>query len=339
MLSRTLPRLFKGRLLAFLLVVAAFVPAAPASAATARFFGQVFQVDPAQAEDSNISAGDLSGSPLAFVRIQLYNRADGALLATGDAGINGQFTLRFTPPTGPAPNVEARVFRVVDGGSTLLPAARAGINFFDHLGLFTPAALKVAGEDRSTVGESGLSSIPGIGLLFTRVGKVEIPFIAQNTALASRPVAGLADLNADPVRAAELGISFEKAPFAGLLQVFGDFGTPSASCNCPPGPPCVPSIDYYRATLRKINEAAPGLVYDSEMPFLDPLHKIRTQVTTLPTLSLVNSTVSIGPLDGGLDDPATPALEEAPISGLYWVNRNEVGGVTSTFYSYPDLRL
>jgi hypothetical protein len=48
-------------------------------------------------------------------------------------------------------------------------------------------------------------------------------------------------------------------------------------------------------------------------------------------VSVNNATVKIGPFVGrhaGSDVP-----------GLYWVNENAVGGVTNTFYSFPDLRV
>jgi hypothetical protein len=71
------------------------------------------------------------------------------------------------------------------------------------------------------------------------------------------------------------------------------------------------------------------------------MSKIATTVTTLPTLSITHTTRRIGPFDGFLDDPATPLVVDPgePRDGLYWVNRNEVGGVTNVFYSFPDLRL
>jgi hypothetical protein len=63
-----------------------------------------------------------------------------------------------------------------------------------------------------------------------------------------------------------------------------------------------------------------------------PLQKTRTLVATSPTLSVVSEIVPVGPFTGTASGPTT-------VENLYWVNRNEVGGATSTFYSFPDLRV
>jgi len=329
-------RQFSGLAPAALLICLLAGASSAARAVDYYVFGQVFQVSSEDAADESIAAASLTGNPLPFGHVQVYDRSSGILLGEADAGQNGQFTVRFALPAGPpGPDVEARVYRVVDGGATLLPAAREEINFLDDIGQFTGAALKVVSDERIEYGAagSGFVSYPGVGLVFTRVGKVEIPFISQDTILANRPVAGLADFSPDPSRAAELGVAeFHQAPFAGLLQVFGDFGLP--------GSPCTGQIGWYQVRIKKIAEAPVPVSYESDILWQDPMHKIRTQVTTLPTLSVSQTTEKIGPFAGFLDDPATPAVDPgAPVSALYFVNRNEVGGLTNTFYSFPDLRM
>ncbi len=324
-----------SRIAPAVLLICLLAGASSAMAVDYYVFGQVFRVSSEDAADESIPAASLTGDPVPFVHVQVYDRSSGILLGTADAGQNGQFTVRFSLPAGPpGPDVDARVYRVVDGGATLLPAAREEINFLDAIGQFNGAALKVVSDELLEYGTAGFVSYPGVGLVFTRVGKVEIPFISQNTTLANRPVAGLADFSPDPGRAAELGVAdFRQAPFAGLLQAFGDFGLPGGACTGS-------AIEWYQVRIKKIAEASDPLSYESDILWQDPMHKIRTQVTTLPTLSVSHTTEKIGPFAGFLDDLATPVVDEGDsVAALYFVNRNEVGGLTSTFYSFPDLRM
>jgi hypothetical protein len=304
-----------------------------ASAADYFVFGQVFRVSTEDAEDESIPTGSLTGSPLPYPHVQVYDLGTGALLGEADAGGNGEFTVTFDLPPGSTPDVDCRVYWVLDGAARLVPAARDGINAFANIGQFTAVGLRVASDELLEYGAEGFVSTPGVGLVFTRVGKVEIPFIAQNTAPAAIAVAGLADFSSDPARAAELGVpAFRHAPFAHLLQVFGDFGLPFGPCTGD-------QIDWYRVTIDKLAE--PTDPSTTSFLWQDPMSKIATTVTTLPTLAITHATRRIGPFDGFLDDPATPLVVDpgTALGGLYWVNRNEVGGVTNVFYSFPDLRL
>jgi len=71
-------------------------------------------------------------------------------------------------------------------------------NTFPGVGQFTAVGLRVASDELIEYGALGFVSTPGVGLVFTRVGKVEIPFISQNTAPGSLALAGLADFGSDP---------------------------------------------------------------------------------------------------------------------------------------------
>ena len=303
-----------------------------ASAVDYFVFGQVFQISTQDAEDEAILDSALTGRSFPYPQVQVFDAGTGTLLGQADAGQNGEFTVTFDLPPGSSPDVECRVYLVIDGGARLIPAARAGINTFPGVGQFTAVGLRVASDELIEYGALGFVSTPGVGLVFTRVGKVEIPFISQNTAPGSLALAGLADFGSDPARAAELGLPvFRQAPFASLLQVFGDFGLPGFAC-------AGDQIDWYRVTVEKLPE--PGDPSTYTFLWQDPMSKIATTVTTLPTLTVTHATRKIGPFDGFVDDPATVPVDEGdPLGGLYWVNRNQVGGVTNVFFSFPDLRL
>ena len=295
-------------------------------------FGQVFQISSEDAANASIVASDLTGDSYPFAHIRIYDQESGALLGDSDAGQNGQFTVIFDLPAGSSPDIECRVYRVVDGESTLLPDARDGINSFTGIGQFHGVGLKVVSDEIIDYGDAGFRSYPGVGLVFTRVGKVEIPYISQDTTLVVRPVAGLADFTGNETRASELGVyPFKQAPFASRLLIFGDFGLPGGICTGD-------QIDWYQVKIKKIRETGP-ISYESEIDWKDPMHKTKTEVTTVPMLSVKATTEKIGPFDGALDDPFTVIVETDPIYGLYWVNRNEVGVATNIFYSFPDLRV
>jgi hypothetical protein len=289
--------------------------------------GQVFEIASRAAADPSIPAANLTGSPFPYVWVRVYDQASGNLLGETFSGSNGQFTVGFAAAG--SPSIECRVYRGLDGAATLLPAARPGMNTFPAAGPFLITALRVVSDERVQYGDAGFRSYPGVGLVFTQVGNVEIPFISQDTTLAHRPVAGLADFTHDPDnRAGELHVpAFVQAPFAGGLLIFGDFGEPGGAC-------AGSSIDWYRVWIKKVSETAPDPPsYESQLLLLDPLSKIRTEVTTFPTVSVRNTTQILGPLNGTLE------IATSPINGLYAVNRNQVGGAVNTFYSFPDLRM
>jgi len=305
--------------------------ASAASAVDHYVFGQVFAVSSEDAADTAIADADLTGTPMRYPHVQVYDLGSGALLGEADAGENGQFTVRFDLPAGATPDVECRVYRVVDGDAQLFPAAREGINSFSSIGAFTSVGLRVVDDSLLEYGATGLVPYPGVGLVFTRVGKVEIPFISQDITAPNLAVAGLADFTSDFSRADELHVPrFVQAPFSRGLLVFGDFGLPGGAC-------AGRQIDWYRVTIEKLAEPTSTDTYSFVLH--DPLSKIRTQVTTSPTLSVTHHNVKVGPIDGFLDGPLPGPDAGTPVDALYWVNRNQVGGLTSTFYSFPDLRL
>jgi len=305
-------------------------------------FGQVFRIDSVSAADTSIANNALVGAALPFAHVKLFNSTTGAYLAQADAGMNGQFTIKFTQPAAPpGPNIECRVYKVLDGSVDLIPAARVGINHYASIAQYQGVALKVISDESVEYGDAGFRFYPGIGIVFTRVGMVEIPYLAQNATLAVRPVSGLADFTRPvPVgvtngvaRAAELGITaFKQAPFGGRLLIYGDFGLPG-------GIGTGKSIDYYQVKIKKINEVAAGITYDSEIICMDPLSKVKTEVVTWPIVKVKASTEKLGPFAGVYDDLATLPVESNAIDGLYKINRNVAGTISSTFYSFPDLRI
>lgn len=314
-----------------------------AGAATATdyyVFGRVHRISSEDAANAEIASADLTGDGYPFVHVRVYDQGTGLLLGEADAGINGQYTVQFSlPGATPAPSIEVRAYDVVDGGSRLLPEAREGINLFPSTGggISTGqlALVKVESDDPLEYGASGFRFYPGVGLVFTRVGKVEIPEISQ-TPVPTNPQGGLfgvADI-ASAARATELGVAqFRRAPFAGRLLIFGDFGLPGGIA-CPGS-----QVDWYQVEIEPVDHG--GASAGPAFTWQDPMHKRRTQVTVLPTLHVEVTTEKIGPFNGFLDgdpDPnvVTPGTAK---SNLYWVNRNEVGGITNTFYSFPDLRV
>lgn len=299
----------------------------PAHAVEYIVFGQILQVDPEDAEDEDLTDAALSGDPRPYARVRLYDVDTGLLLGEADAGDNGVFTVRYDRPAGSSPNLDCRVFHLVEDPDTavqearVLPAARQQINTFSSVDQYQGVTLKVLADDQLDYGDAdemtGFVTTPGVGLVFTRVGRVETQFIAQNTTA----VGGLADFGSDPSAPGNLGVpDFRQAPFAGRLFVYGDFGLPSDTVACSGY-----SIDYYRILIEPMGGTAQA--------WSQPLLKTRTQVTTVPSFSVVHQRVPVGPFDGQLSGPMT-AEED-----LYLVNRNDTGGPTSTFWSFPDQRV
>jgi hypothetical protein len=301
------------------------------------FWGQVCMVSPENAENASIPDVDLTGLPSPFVHVMIY-KVSGELLGQGDAGFNGQYTVTFSLPAGPAPDIECRVYSVIGGVSKLLPAARLGINSFPGIGLFNQKKLRVLDEGAMDYGnitaDEGFCTIPGVGLIFTRVGKVEIPYISQDTTLANRKVAGLADftlpvpagITDGATRAGQVGVPvFKQSPFANKLLIFGDFGNPAIA------PGCLGYIQWYRVRIKKIDETAAGISYISNTLWTESLSKVRTEVQTFPTLVVTNTSEQIGPYSG--------VIGGTPIDGLYRVNKNVAGVFNTVVYSFPDLRL
>ena len=324
------------------LICLALITMGTANAVDYFVFGNVMQVSTEEALDDTVSDEDLEGEGFPYARVRVFDQGTGTMLGEASAGQNGQYTVTFSlPGSTPAPRIEVRAYEEVDGGSTQLTEARESINLFPKTGsggISTGqlAITKIASDDILEYGAGGFRPYPGVGLVFTRVGKVEIPEISQTPAPAANPAGGLfglADID-NAARAAELGVhQFQRAPFAGRLLMFGDFGLPGGA-TCPGN-----RIDWYQVNIEPVDHTGSS----TGTPFLWQGHmsKRRTQVTVLPTLDVQVTTQKIGPFNGFLDGDPDPMVVSpgAPVNTLYWVNRNDVGGVTNTFYSFPDLRV
>ncbi|MCP4896346.1 MAG: hypothetical protein GY906_05170 [bacterium] len=285
--------------------------------------GQVVQVNAEAAQDEDVSDVALSGAPRPFARVRLIDADTETVLGEIDSDSNGQFTVRYDRPLGSTPNVRVRVVHLVEDEATslveayVLPPARDDINTFDSAPRFLLATnIKVLAEDSLDYGnmsaEEGLVSTPGVGLVFTRVGKVETQFITPQDASS---LGGLADFTSDPSAPASLGVpNFIRAPFGGQIFVYGDFGLPQDACTGE-------QIDYYQVTITK-----PG---GTQHVFKQPLPKTKTIVSPVPPVTIVHQRGPVGPFSG-TDGALT-------VDGLYWVNRNNLAA--NTFYSFPDLRL
>ncbi len=287
-------------------------------------FGQAAAVTSKDAADQKILVADLRCMGLPYMRVSAFNRGTGELLGSTDTGKNGQYTIKFTAPA--AINIDLRVYNTINGGSSQFAEARTGINYIDSIGTYVQKKVIVISDEFWVYGDAGFCNIPGVGILFTSVGLVEIPYINQNPAqstagLADFPaVVGVPGIKDGVARAAELGISpFAKAPFSGRLLIFGDFGLPSIT-SCP-----LAKIDYYRVTITKHGTTDSFIL-------MDPLSKTKTVVQTMPVLKVTNTTEALGPFNGTTFGGTT-------VDGLYQVNKNSAGAISSTFYSFPDLRL
>lgn len=297
-----------------------------AGAAEHWFSGQVLQPTAEDAADETITDAALTGPFYPFVRVRLFNSDTQTLLGEVNANEFGQFTVRYDYPLGSAPNLEARVVYLLQDPATsltealVLPPAREDINSFSAADQFLLGVrLKILAENSLSYGSmtenAGLTGSPGLGVLFTRVGKVETQFIAQDTTAFG----GLADFSSGPGVPASLGLEdFRQAPFGGMLFVFGDIGPPQAPCGAGD------KVGYYRVMVRKPGET-------TWRTFRQPLPKTKTQVNTTPPLTLVNQRGPVGPFSGNA----------GAVEGLYWVNRNDLTSSSTnyTVYSFPDLRV
>ncbi|MBN1781599.1 hypothetical protein JW948_10770 [bacterium] len=282
--------------------------------------GQVMRITTEDAEDDAIPDAVLTGEYYPYPHIRIYNSVTNMLLAEGDGGQNGQFTILFTAPAGLS--IQCRVFRVIDGMATELPAARSGINTFTSIPAIKWVALKVTADHLDEYGAGGFVPYPGVGVVFTRVGRVEIPYIEQAAGNALRGLAHYATA-ADSLVAVNRGIPvFRKAPFGGKLLIYGSFGNPGGGLCPTPGS----TIDWYRVKIQRISPTIGTAFY-----CMDYLSKIRTEVITSP-FSVGAYSEKIGPFTGELSDATA-------VPGLFRVNRDVTGPIVNYFYSYPDLRV
>lgn len=285
-------------------------------------YGQAFYTSSKNAADTTILDANLPTTKLPYAHVAIYNWANGALLGEGDAGKNGQYSITFTGAA--SLNIECRVYKIVDGASSQFLEARAGINSFNSITAYSQKKLVVISDDLYDYSDKGFCSSMGVGIVFTRVGLVEIPYITQDPTSTTAGLADFISVTGGSARAAELGVpAFEKAPFGGKLLIYGDFGRPQGlGCTCT-------EINWYSVKIKKYN----GAIFTDTITLMDPLSKIKTVVQTVPTLKVTNTTEKMGPFTG-VDN-----VTLAEYTGVYKVNRNTVGGATSTFYSFPDLRL
>jgi hypothetical protein len=324
---------------AFALAMVAALAAQPAAAADYVLSGQVRMIDSIEAADDDIADADLTlGDPLPFVKVAIIDRATGNQLADGWTGQNGQYGISFT--AGSPADVEAQVFLVADGGLTPLPAAREGINdlTLTSLGGTTLVGLLIRVESDLLI-EAGLAALPlpyaGVGIVFTRVGKVEIPYIEQSLLHLPASEIGLADMSGDLATADQLGLPdladqsawravFRQAPFGRRLMIFGSFGQPGGA-----HPTCALPIDMYQVTIETLDPAT--LVPVSDFVWTDPMSKKRYEVQTFPFVNVSTSSVNVGPYFGkeGVTD----------VPGLYFVFDDTASPGVQTFYSFPDLRV
>lgn len=306
-----------------LLAVMLLVGAAASPAVDFYFTGQVFQVTQEDADDPDIPDAGLIGDGRPYAKVVLYDSDTNAQLGETIADHEGVFTVVYDQPSlTSTPNVFLRVYQeeadpAVD---VELEEARDGMNEFSGVGRFFGSGLRVITDEFMAYGADGLTTYPGVGIVFTRVGKVEIPFIEQDL---TDDLVGLADFTSDPSRASELHVrAFKEAPFAKGLLIFGEFGLPGGAC-------AGDQINYYQVKIAKWDDGTSS--WGADVLWDQDMTKMKTTVSTSPVVTVTHDRVPIGPFTG---DDGTPT----PVEGLYWVNRNTLGD-PSVFYSFPDQRV
>lgn len=283
-------------------------------AATYTVTGQVFRVTSLELEaktapDGTIDFATMATGSFPFVHIKIYRSGTSELLGEGDAGINGQFNIVFNHAGGPpGPDVEFRVYKVIDGGSTQQPAVDETYNTASAIGLWTTnKKLLAVNNDIIDYLDGADPTTPGVGLVYTRVGKVPTAYIPQGAAAGAER--GLADV---PGAAPAYVPRFVDAPFGGRLLIFGNFGPPKTGC-------AGSQVDWYQITITNLDGGSPVILKDT-------LSKVKTIVSTTVPLTISNDTEKLGPFTG--DDSGTT------IEGMYRVDRDSA----LTYYAYPDLR-
>jgi hypothetical protein len=313
-----------GRLtiMAAVMIVCLVFSASALSAATYTVTGQVFRVHSQELAEKTDADGTIDFTTMEtgkfpFVHIKIYMLGTSVLLAEGDAGTNGQFNIAFDLATGPpGPDVECRVYEVIDGGSTQQPAVDDTYNTISAIGMWTTdKKLLVVNDDIIDYLEADPPD-PGVGLVFTRIGDVPVAYIPQTapTDEEEKDKQGMADVPGD---APAYVPNFVDCPFGGRLEIYGSFGPTKEDVAACSGI----QVDWYQVTIQKI---APTL--DSPLIFKDALSKVKTIVNTSFPLTITNETEKLGPYTGS-DGIVV-------VEGLYRVNRDS----TLTYYSHPDLR-
>jgi hypothetical protein len=313
---------------------------AAAGAAPFILYGQVFQVDPETAEDESIDAAGLPLGPhMPYVRLQVVDPVTGAGLGGPVyAGATGNFTLQFDAPAGSSAAIQ--VFRVINGEAERIPDARKDINTFPLTSPALGVAVKVASDEVLLLGPGSGLSPDSVGIVFTQVGLVEIPYISQDLTRPDKERIGLADLSGDLTRAAEQNLPaspsaassnavFKDAPFGGLLHLFGAFGKLSGT------PPCTGEVSWYHVKIRPVTfDAAGNPVYGTALEGSDPLRKMRFEIDYVPTFRADAFLEKIGPYDG---EDLTSGSATA-IHNLYRVKPFPTSPGQTVVYSMADQR-
>lgn len=312
--KKTMTGILRGTRLPLAVAVIGALLAPAAQAATFGINGQVFRVNTVEAADESIEDADLLlRDPLPYVKVRVVNAATRAVL--GDpvwAGPTGNFAVVFEATAGD--EVEVQALRVIDGDGEVLPAAREEMNTLTLSAPATAMAVRVASDE--AVDLSGLETSPtdGVGILFTEVGKVEIPYICQEvcTTAATCPKicqleeVGLADMNdaAGQARAGELHLpanasgshynaAFHDAPFGGGLLIFGMFGPAEPGCG---------DIDWYRVKYRTMTWSSGAWVFGGWDYWSQPMHKTRYEINFVPSFSADSFLEKVGPINGTAND-------------------------------------
>ena len=308
-----------GRLtiMAAVMIVCLVFSASALSAATYTVTGQVFRVHSEElAEktdvDGTIDFATMETGNFPFVHIKIYKLGTSELLAEGDAGTNGQFNIAFDLAIGPpGPDVECRVYKVIDGGSTQQPAVDDTYNTISAIGLWTTNKKLLVVNDDIIDYQEAATPDPGVGLVFTRIGDVPVAYIPQTAAAGAKQ--GMADV---PGGAPAYVPNFVECPFGGRLEIYGSFGPTKGVVAC-----SGIQVDWYQVTLEKIAPTP-----EPSFTFKDNLSKVKTIVNTSFPLTINNETEKLGPFTG--------TDSGGDVEGLYRVNKDSA----LTYYSHPDLR-
>jgi len=303
-------------------------------------YGQVFQIAPEAAADETLDASALPlGPTMPYVRVKVVHPDTGDELGTPVyAGATGNFTAPFNAPAGAT--VEVRVYRVIEGEAERIPDARENINQLTLASPATGMAVKVASAEQLSFAPASPAYGTSIGIVFTQIGLVEIPYISQDLTRPDKGRIGLADLSGDLVRADEQNLPdnpitsawnavFKDAPFGGRLHLFGGFGQTSGVV------PCIGDIDWYRVKIRPVSfDGAGNPVYGASTYGTDLLRKTRFEIDYVPTFSADAYLETIGPYAG--EDLTTGSA--VAVSNLYRAAVFSSTSPSTVIYSNADMR-
>jgi hypothetical protein len=331
-----------ARLLPAVVVMGLLLTPIAAGAATFGINGQVFRIDPGEAADPTLEDSDLEvRDPMPYVKIRVIDATSRATLGEDWAKATGNFAVTFEASSGD--DVEVQAIRVVDSDGEVLPAAREGINTITLSTAATQMAVKVTSEEAVDL-KAGAESEPGIGIIFTEVGKVEIPYICQKICTDSDPLVcpkscpkekvGLADMSSAVARADELHLPdssssahwnavFRDAPFGRGLLIFGQFGQPKGT------PGCLATTDWYKVKYRPLTYNAGTDSWEGDptawVYWSQTMHKTRYEINLSP-FSADSFLELVGPITGSTDK-------------LYRVRPVPTSSTQTVVYSFANLRM